>query len=286
MRTLELLLITMRPHRWSRSAVIFLPLIFSGNPLNWVYLLKIFVGFLIFSLLTGAVNIIEDISMVQSDRSDPAKRAFPIAGGEIGVNKAEFAVGAILIGSFVASFFLGPGFGIAAIMYFFMSLAYFLYLKKIVFMDAVTTATAACVVITAGTVAISKPVSGWLIFFVFMASLFIALSARMRELLLAARSGQQISGLYEEKLLEQSITISASSAIMVYAMYCLSSPDGARFNLIYTLPLAVYGIYRVICLTNDKLTERPLEKLLLKDPFFLGTIITWVITVSVLLAVF
>lgn len=286
MKTLELLLITMRPHRWSRSAVIFLPLIFSGDPLNWVYLLKIFVGFLIFSLLTGAINIIEDIVSVESDRNDPAKRAFPVASGDLSVNKAEFALGTILVGAFVASFFLGSGFGIAAMIYFFMLLAYFLYLKKIVFMDVVTIATAAGVVITAGTSAISRPVSGWLIFFVFMSSAFIALSARTRELLLAKKSGQPAAGLYGEKQLDQSVIISASSAIIVYAVYCLSCPDGTSSSLIYSLPLAVYGIYRVLFLTNDNVTELPLEKLLLKDPFFLGTLLAWTITVSVLLAVF
>ncbi len=286
MRTLELLLITMKPYRWSRSAVIFLPLIFSGNPLNWVYLLKISVGFLVFSLLTGTVNIIEDIVSAQSDKNDPVKRAFPIASGDMSVNKAEFALGVILVGSFVASFFLGPGFGIAALIYFFMSLSYFLYLKKIVFMDVVAVATAAVVVITAGTLAISKPVSGWLVFFVFMSSVFIALSARMRELSLAKHGQQQLPELYDEKNLEQSIIISASSALIVYAMYCLSSPDGTKFNLIYTLPLAVYGIYRVLFLTNDKVTELPLEKLLLKDVFFTGTLFAWIIMVSTLLAVF
>ncbi len=286
MKVLELLLITMRPYRWSRSAVIFMPLIFSGDPLNWVYLLKISVGFLIFSFLTGSVNIIEDITSVQSDKNDPAKRVFPIASGDLSVNKAEFALATILIGSFVASFFLGPGFGITAVIYFFMLIGYFLYLKKMPFMDIVTVATSAGVVITAGTLAISKPVSGWLIFFVFMSSAFIALSARMRELILAKASSGQVSGIYEEKVLEQSIMISASSSLIVYAMYCLSSATGTGSNMIYSLPLAVYGIYRIISLTNDKVSELSLEKLILKDPYFMGTLAAWVIVVSVLLAVF
>lgn len=286
MKVLELLLITMRPYRWSRSAVIFMPLIFSGDPLNWVYLLKISVGFLIFSFLTGSVNIIEDITSVQSDKNDPAKRVFPIASGDLSVNKAEFALATILIGSFVASFFLGPGFGITAVIYFFMLIGYFLYLKKMPFMDIVTVATSAGVVITAGTLAISKPVSGWLIFFVFMSSAFIALSARMRELILAKASSGQASGIYEEKVLEQSIMISASSSLIVYAMYCLSSATGTGSNMIYSLPLAVYGTYRIISLTNDKVSELSLEKLILKDPYFMGTLAAWVIVVSVLLAVF
>jgi 4-hydroxybenzoate polyprenyltransferase len=286
MKTLELLIITLRPHRWSRSAVIFLPLIFSGDPLNWVYLLKISVGFIIFSLLTGAINIIEDITYAQADRNDPLKRMYPIASGELSVNKAEFVLGTVLVGAFAASLFLGPGFGIAAAVYFLVSLAYFLYLKKLVFMDIVTVAVAAGVAITAGTLAISKPVSGWLIFFVFMSTAFIALSARMRELLLAKSAGQQNAGIYDETLLDKSITIAASSSLIVYAMYCLSSPDGTRFNLIYTLPLAVYGIFRILYLTGDKVSEKPLEKLVLKDPYFVGTLAAWVIFVSVLLAVF
>lgn len=286
MKTLELMLTTMRPHRWSRSAVIFLPLIFSGDPLNWVYILKIGVGFVIFSMLTGAVNIIEDITFVQSDRNDPAKRMYPIASGELSINKAEFVLGSVLVGSFVASFFLGPGFGIAAAVYFVISLGYFSYLKRIVFMDAVCVAAAAGTVITAGTLAISKPVSGWLMFFVFMSSVFIALSARMRELMLDRASGRAVSGIYEEKTLEQAVMISAVSSLVVYAMYCLSSPDGARFNLIYTLPLAVYGIFRALSLSNDKVSEQPLEKLLIKDPHFMGTLGIWVIAVSILLAVF
>jgi len=286
MKILESILITMRPHRMPRVAIIFLPLIFSGAPLNFVYLLKILVGFFIFCLLTGAINIIEDITRREKDREDNIKRLMPVASGELSVNKAEFAIGAVLIGCFVASFFLGSGFGLMAIAYFFISLAYFLFLNKLIFIDAITTGVNSALLITAGTFAISKPISAWLMFFVFSITIFMVFSSRMRDIIISKKIGEEPSKIYSEKDLEQTINITASLAVMVYSLYCLTTFDGMRYNLIYTIPFVIYGTYRTLYLMNDNVTEKPLERLLIKDVLFVGNLAVWVVLTSVLLAVF
>jgi len=286
MKILESIFITMRPHRMPRVAIIFLPLIFSGAPLNPVYLLKILVGFFIFCLLTGAINIIEDITRREKEKTDNIKRLMPIASGELSVNKAEFAIGAILIGCFVASFFLGSGFGLAAMAYFFISLAYFLFLNKLIFVDAMTTGVNSALLITAGTFAISKPISAWLMFFVFSITLFMVFSSRMRDIIISKKTGEEPSKIYDEKNLEQTINITASLAVMVYSLYCLTTIDGMRYNLIYTFPFVIYGTYRTLYLINDNITEKPLERLLIKDVLFVGNLAIWVVLTSMLLAVF
>ncbi len=278
MKVLEMLFISMRPHKWSRSIIVFLPLLFSGDPLNWVYLIKIFVAFLIFSFLTGTVYIIEDLTRINIDKTDSTKKFMPIASGELSSNKAEFAVAFVLIGSFVAAFFLNTWFGLLSILYFLLKLANFLFAEKTpLFSKNVISGIASLIVITAGTVAISKPISNWLIFYIFTTSVLISLCCDIK---LLQNKNQNTKD--SESFLNQIINITSSTALAIYCMFCLSTLEGISHNLIFTFPLVLFGTYRLLYLTFTNSEEKFLEKILLKDWPFLANIFLWVILTSAL----
>src|SRR5688572_5382756 len=78
------LLRCMRPKQWIKNLFLFAGLMFTldqGHGLDvW---LRVGMGFVIFSFLSAAVYIINDIADAERDRLHPVKRFRPIASGEV-----------------------------------------------------------------------------------------------------------------------------------------------------------------------------------------------------------
>ena len=70
-----------RPRQWLKNLSLFVGLVFSG----WLFIPEKFwtvtTAFLIFSLLTSSVYILNDIIDLESDRKHPFKKKRPIASG-------------------------------------------------------------------------------------------------------------------------------------------------------------------------------------------------------------
>ncbi|MEK7375853.1 MAG: UbiA family prenyltransferase [Candidatus Margulisiibacteriota bacterium] len=287
MKTLELLLITMRPQRWWRYTLVFLPLLFTGDLLNFVYLIKLSVAFIIFAILSGSISIIDDIVDFEEDKKDPIKRTLPVASGELSRERAEFGVAVLLIGAFTAAYLLGSMFGLVCSGYFFVSLSYFLLLKNYFILDAITVSVEMSLCLIAGTIAILKPVSPWLLVFVMLLSMLLVFCERKRKLLLdwqkdapsAAHDGP--SG----NFLDSFINLSGPLVLSIYILYARIGPDGIKYNLIYTVPFVLYGVFRIFYLTYDLRTAKPLEKQLATDPATFLNVALWVILVAVLMRI-
>jgi len=282
MKILDALLHTMRPYRWWRAAIVFIPFVFEGGAFNIFSILKMSVSFIVFCLVTGAINIIDDVVDKKTDRNDPLKATLPIASGELSESKAEFSVAAILLGSFVAAFFFGPVFGAIVIAYFLIETAYYLYLKNEPFIDAVCIAVEMSLILLGGSIVSQRMISPWFFVFVLAVSVFIVLAEKKRAMLLALAVKPAGESPKENGLLEQGLTISAACAILIYCFYALSSLEGIKYGMILTTPLVFYAVFRVLMLTYDNGSEKALEKKLLGDGRFLVTVILWVVAAAVL----
>ena len=285
MKTLELLLITMRPQRWWRYSLIFLPILFTGDLFNFVYVLKLAVAFIIFAILSGSISIIDDIVDCEEDKKDPIKRTMPVASGELSRERAEFGVAVLLIGAFTAAYLLGSIFGLICTGYFFVSLSYFLLLKRYFILDAITVSVEMSLCLIAGTVAISKPISPWLLVFVMLLSMMLVFCERKRKLILDGQkesTAAPVDGSLQN-LLDSFINLAGPLLLSTYILYALIGPDGIRYNLIYTIPFVLYGVFRIIYLTYDLKTAKPLERQLATDPATFANVALWVVFVAVLM---
>ena len=285
MKTLELLLISMRPQRWWRYTLIFLPLLFSGNLLNFVYILKLSIAFIIFAILSGSISIIDDIIDIEEDKKDPIKRTMPVAGGELSRERAEFGVAILLIGAFTAAYLLGSVFGLVCTGYFFVVLSYFLLLKKYFILDAITVSVEMSLCLVAGTVAILKPVSSWLLVFVMLVSIMLVFCERKRKLLLDSQKDPSAApdDITTSYFLDSFISLCGPLVLTTYILYALIGPDGIKYNLFYTIPFVLYGVFRVFYLTYNLKTAKPLEKQLSTDPATLLNVFLWVVLTAVLI---
>jgi 4-hydroxybenzoate polyprenyltransferase len=115
-------------------------------------------------------------------------------------------------------------------------------------------------------------VSGWLFLTVFMVALFLAAGKRLGELISqGADAGKQRSSLnhYSQSFLEGILWSSAASALITYALYIIENRKG----MIYTVPLAAFGLFRYIYIVKEGKGD-PTEALL-KDTQILVTGIIW-----------
>jgi hypothetical protein len=93
---------------------------------------------------------------------------------------------------------------------------------------------------------------------------------------------------YTPDLLNQLLSTSGGIAIITFLLYTLdttaASPFGAqrRHNLVYTLPLVVYGIFRYAMLIESGKATGPTD-LIIKDPPFLVAIAVWIIAAGYIL---
>jgi 4-hydroxybenzoate polyprenyltransferase len=122
---------------WLKNIIIFLPLIFSGNLRYENLYLDLFITFILFSLTSSFIYIINDIVDIKEDKKHKLKLLKkPLASGKITKTFANillFLILIILIGGFLKYKSIYP----YLIFYAFINISYSLYLKKIPIIDVV-----------------------------------------------------------------------------------------------------------------------------------------------------
>ena len=126
----------MRVHHYVKNALIFAPLVFSGDFFRMEKLLSAVLAFVSFCFLSSAVYVVNDIRDVEKDRLHPTKCRRPIASGAVKVPAAWGLMAALLVLSGVCHVLSGvvffaeyaEGSGLSPLMY---SLSY----NSFVFVD-------------------------------------------------------------------------------------------------------------------------------------------------------
>ena len=283
------LLLTLRPKQWSKNAVIFIALVFSQNLFSPAELCQTLAAFGIFCLLSGGAYILNDIADIESDRSHPEKSKRPIASGTLSMSRAKVAFVVITLTAVLLAFVTEFQFGLTAIAYLAVQLAYSLYLKHLVIIDIFCIASSFFLRVMAGALVIDVSVSSWLLVCTFFVSLFIALCKRRHEMLLLeyrAVQHRKVLEKYDILLLDQMISVVTASSVVAYSVYTLSSETVSHFgtaNLKYTIPFVLYGIYRYLYLVYCRRQGGSPETILLTDiPILLNLICYGIMVVIVL----
>src|SRR6188472_245840 len=90
-------LISLRPHQWSKNAFVFAALIFAQRLFDPRAVATSVAAFLVFCALSGAVYLVNDIADRKADQLHPLKRMRPIAAGTLSVPTA--AAVAVVLGT-------------------------------------------------------------------------------------------------------------------------------------------------------------------------------------------
>jgi len=270
----------LRPKQWAKNLLVFAALIFAGQANQSASLIKTLIAFAAVSLISSASYIYNDLKDREADMLHPKKKLRPIAAGTV---KTPVAIVLFLICLFVGfglAYQLGEHFVAVLGVFALIQALYNLAFKSVPILDICTIARAFVMRAYLGGAALNVAVSGWLLTCTGMLALLLASAKRRGEFLsLGANTAtrKSLSG-YNEKILDALVLISAALAAMNYTQYGIESQTAkAHPELIATVPVVFYGIFRYLYLVfqNDQ-GEEP-ESIIFSDPHIIITLILFVL---------
>jgi|SRR5271157_1447744 len=245
----------LRPHQWAKNVLLVLPVITAHRIWDrWAWLAALW-SIVAFCSTASAVYIINDLLDVSTDRRHSSKRNRPLAAGMLAIPTATgVAIGLLFFGSLFAAL-LPPAFGGLLLLYFVLTTAYSLYLKRKLIIDVVCLAALYTLRIMAGGAATSIAISSWLLAFAMFFFLSLAFVKRYTELIgLTNRPSHiEVTGRgYVPVDLELVRSVGPASGYLSVLVLCLyiNSPDVVILyrhpQLLWLIcPILLYWITRV-----------------------------------------
>lgn len=251
----------LRVHQWLKNLLIFVPLVAAHKINSLPLLFDAIVAFFLFSLCASSVYLLNDLLDLNEDRAHPRKRFRPFAAGTLSIKSGILVFPLLLLTAIVGSYILlPPSFSVGLAFYYLMTLAYSLFLKRMVIVDVVVLAALYTIRIIAGVLATGLEPTFWMLAFSMFMFLSLALVKRFAELRAVQAKGgnEKISGRgYYSSDLEMLSSLGAASgylSVMVLALYIQDMPVLHLYShpqLIWlACPLLLYWISRTWMLTH------------------------------------
>ena len=273
--------------QWIKNLFVFVPLLFSQNFLKSNLFLITLFAFIVFSLTSSLVYIINDIVDVEADRAHPQKKSRPLASGKISIGSARISALVFAILIIVSLFFLNYHFALVAAAYLILNIFYSFVLKHVVLLDIFSIAAGFMLRVLAGAFVINVEISSWLILTTMFISLFLGVMKRRTELALSEHDDiaatRKVLVFYSKEFTDQMATVAAAAVIICYALYTVASRTVTVFgteNLIYTTPFVVFGIFRYMYLVYMNKQGENTTEVLIKDLPMIINIILYVLVTS------
>jgi len=223
--SLSVWLKALRLHQWLKNLLIFIPLLASHRYGEVALLGNALLAFLCFGLTASSVYLLNDLLDLRDDRYHPHKRLRPFAAGLLSIPSGIIAIPLLLIAAFGFAIWQLPiSFSLTLAGYYVLTLAYSFSLKRQMVVDVITLAALYTMRIIAGAMAMTIPLSFWLLAFSMFMFLSLALVKRYAELhLVRADNREQALGRgYHTDDLQMLASLGAASgylAVLVLALY-------------------------------------------------------------------
>jgi 4-hydroxybenzoate polyprenyltransferase len=274
------LLVSLRPHQWTKNLVVLAALAFSKHLFDLDAVARALGALVVFCALSGATYLLNDVLDLELDRQHPMKRLRPLPSGELPVRVARGAFIALALGGLAASLALGARFALAALVYLALNVGYSFVLKHVVILDVLAIALGFVVRAVAGALAIEVVFSDWLLVCTILLALFLALSKRRHELVTLenAAGHRRILAEYSPYLLDQMVSVVTASCLTAYAFYTLAPDTIEKYRtdrLSLTIPFVIYGIFRYLYLVHRREQGGSPSDLLLTDRPLLLAVALW-----------
>ncbi|MBE7728285.1 decaprenyl-phosphate phosphoribosyltransferase [Komagataeibacter sp. FXV3] len=281
-----------RPHQYIKNLFVFAGPVFY-NIREYDLLLKDLLSFIAFSMMASAIYVFNDIIDVNADRQHPVKCNRPIASGKVSVRVAIILAISLVVIALGMGMIIGLWALTFLVLYMVINIGYSLRWKHIPVIDVFLISSGFMLRILIGTVGLGIHATSWILLCGLMLTLFLGFAKRCAELLALENSNdvnpasiRRVLDDYSPEMIEQFTAISAACTIICYSLYTVSPETVARHhtaNLIYTVPLVVYGIFRYLFLLHRGAGGNDTAHDLLRDPHLLITGLLWLmVTIGVI----
>jgi 4-hydroxybenzoate polyprenyltransferase len=278
-------IVALRPRQWLKNLLVFAGLVFAaklGDAGRW---LEAVAAFGAYCAVSSAAYLVNDLRDREDDRMHPVKRARPIARGELSPRRAVV----LAAGLAAAALALAGVLGLVSVAFLLafagLQAAYSFSLKHVVLLDVLVIGSLFVIRAAAGAAAVDVRISPWLLLCTALLALFLALAKRRGELVLVGAQrtpGRPVLEGYSLELVDQLVAIVAASTVIAYSLYTLTARDSKA--LLATVPFVIFGVFRYLLLVHrDDAGEEP-EQVLLTDLPIILTVVGWIATAAVILA--
>jgi 4-hydroxybenzoate polyprenyltransferase/phosphoserine phosphatase len=251
----------LRIHQWAKNLLLFVPLLASHRILDVQLLLSGLLAFIAFGACASSVYLLNDLLDLPDDRQHPTKCRRPLAAGTLPIIDALIYIPVLLIGAFVLALSVLPlQFTGVLAAYYALTLAYSLWLKRIVMLDVVTLAMLYTIRVVAGAAAMSLVATFWILAFCMFIFLSLAFVKRYTELCDARQKGKtsKSSGRgYYPADFEMLASLGGSSgyiSVLVLALYINDAASGTLYHnqkwMWAACPLLLFWLSRVWLLAH------------------------------------
>lgn len=267
----------MRPHQWVKNVFVFAGLIFSHSWRDPTLLLPVLAVFGAFCAVSSAVYILNDWRDRHADARHPTKRLRPLASGAVSPTAAAvLAGGLLLLGGVLA----GANFTLWLLLglYVAMNLLYSWRLKRVPIVDVWVIASGFMLRLLAGTVAVGIEPSRWMLLTGLFLALFLGFCKRKAETFHEPESQRAVLADYPGALIDTLMATCMTAVLLTYGLFATSDAALAQHGerLVITVPLVVFGMMRYAYQVHNGRGE-DVSRELLKDPWILGSAITWML---------
>jgi 4-hydroxybenzoate polyprenyltransferase len=283
------LLISARPKQWIKNGFVFAALIFASKVGHPDLVLRTVSAFLLFSLVSAGIYLLNDTVDRDADRQHPLKAHRPIAAGRVPVRLAAGLSAGAILGGLALSAVLDHRLGLIIAAYSVLSITYTFYLKHLVLIDVFAIAGGFVLRAAGGAAVIHVSISPWLYLCTILLSLLLGFGKRRHELLVleegAAIHRRNLEE-YTGPLLDDLINIVAGATIIAYSLYTFTPfASSAPHNhaMMITIPFVLYGVFRYLLLVHRTDFAGAPEEAVWKDRLLLADLALWVAASAIIL---
>lgn len=278
----------LRVKHWIKNSLIFAPLFFSLS-FSVDSIITAVLGFVLFSVTSSIVYIINDIHDIDDDRKHPTKQKRPIASGRISVKWAWGGVAMLAIIVALLSYIIlhRHTASIASLfvltIYVVINLAYSIRLKHVPIIDIFILAIGFILRVIFGAAILNIAPSDWLILTVLCASLFMGIGKRRNELSQSKKT-RKVNRFYSINFLNSSLYAFMSLTICFYSLWAVNG-TGHIQHAAYTIPLVILILMSyALKIENDKCDGDPVN-VLLTDKNLIGLSLLYITLLLILVVV-
>ncbi|MBN2144580.1 MAG: decaprenyl-phosphate phosphoribosyltransferase [Candidatus Aureabacteria bacterium] len=266
-----------RPHQWIKNGFVLAGFIFAGHYQLPLLIMSLSATFL-FCLASSSVYAFNDYLDWEKDKTNPDKKNRPVAAGHLSPSHALIFSILLAVITLGLSCLVGRTLFYILGGYMLLNYIYSLKLKHLVILDVFCIALGFMLRMLAGTVAIHIPPSSWIILCTLMISLFLGFAKRYASLRKEEFKHRDVLFSYDKEYLQLLLGISAACTILTYSLYTISEKtiEAHRTqNLLFTVPIVMFGLFRYLYLVLSKGKGDDPGKLIFSDTQLALTLILY-----------
>ena len=263
---------------WFKNLIIFFPIVFSGQILEYSNYLSLIFGFILFSFTSSIIYILNDIIDVKKDKEHPIKKNLkPLASGSISLKQSLLII-FLLISTTLILLYLNSIAILSILMYLLISLAYIFFIKNIPYLEFLFLPLVYVIRIDLGSKIIDVNSSFLMLLCTFLISTFFLLLKRIGELNLFQNKNEyntrkvlKYYSLFWLKIFAICLSVLLLILIIQYSFF-------QNTYLLIILPMILFFLFRYYYVTNNNSKgEFPINVILNDKILISNLIITFII---------